>query len=356
MKSITISKNLAFIIAFSAGLSSFAADRFSVKTWEENFAAALQSKNAAVIANSAQLETLEKSVIKDCTDCENKQQMKRARGLFAKGRYEEARLSYNSVSKASDYWLEAVEEIGWTYFRQNRFDDVLSQTKTLMSPPFNQYVHSEVYLLQALSHLKSCDYKDLFVTNTLFKENMKSRLLAIQKLSESGMSESVQQVIAKASSFPMKLGDVGPQAMDLPYLFYKDAGLQRELLKYKVSEAALSALNKNKVSTAPEIKRKFEATKHLAAQNFKKRMRTLATQENEENFKIVQKLNLVEIEAIQRLHFDVDLDQKIFKKDRFKETNADQLVFIDDGRPWFDELDKYEVRSKFCPQNIRRKM
>jgi hypothetical protein len=88
----------------------------------------------------------------------------------------------------------------------------------------------------------------------------------------------------------------------------------------------------------------------------KTRLQKLATEETNDNVKVVQKLNLVEVEAIQRLHADVDLDKKLFVKGDYKKTTSDQLVFLDDGRPWIDELDKYEVRAKACPQNIRRKM
>jgi len=356
MKLFNFSKSILPILVFTAGLNSFAAERFSVKTWQENLSATIQTKNSAAIAKAIKIDDLQKLVIKDCTDCENKQLMKTARDLFAKGNYEEARTVYDNISKSSDYWLESVEEKGWTYFRQNRFDDVLAQTKTLLSPPFNDYVRSEAYFLQSLSHLKVCDYKDLFLTNSLFKEKMKSRLLSIQKLSESGMNDSFLQFISKASQFPLKLEDVGPLAKDLPYLFFKDTELQGELLKYKASQAALAALSQNLGIQNSAHQKKLETTKLIAAQNLKKRMQKIAIQETEENFKIVQKLNLVEVEGIQRLHFDVDLDQKIFMKEKFKDTSADQLVFVDDGRPWIDELDKYEVRSKFCPQNIRRKM
>lgn len=349
-------KSILPILIFTAGLTSLAADRFSVKNWQENLSTTLKTKNVAAMSKAIETDDLQKSIIKNCSDCKNKELMKTARDLFAKGNYEEARAVYNNINKKSDYWLESIEEKGWTYFRQNQFDAVLAQTKTLLSSPFNEYVRSEAYLLQSLSHLKVCDYKNLFLTNSLFKEKMKRRLLAIQKLSESGMNDSFLQFISKDSHFPLKLEDIGSLANDLPYLFFKDTELQEELFKYKTSQAALIVLSQSSDVQLRTLQKKLETKKLIAAKNLKIRMQKLATQETEENFKIVQKLNLVEVEGIQRLHFDMDLDQKLFNKEKFKETTVDQMVFVDDGRPWIDELDKYEVRSKYCPQNIRRKM
>lgn len=65
----------------------------------------------------------------------------------------------------------------------------------------------------------------------------------------------------------------------------------------------------------------------------------------------------MEVEVIQRIHHDLDISDKLYSKEsQFKDVNSDKLVFMDDGRPWIDELDKYEVKTKSCDKNIRRKM
>jgi hypothetical protein len=355
MKTSVFTQILLAVAVFAAGASARAEDRISVQKWGQDFAASLKSKSTAKTQSLMDFTALDKKVLGKCDDCENKALMQKARDLYAKGNYDEARMAYNEVSKSSGYWLQAVEERAWSYFRQDQFDNALAQTKTLLSIQFSDFVNPEAYFLQALTQLKTCDYKDLFATNSMFKEKQKARLVEIQNLSESGMNEAFKNVIIAANSFPMKFADAGSNANHLPHLFYKDIELQRQLMRYKLSERALSVLKSN-ADVPSVLQDSFEKTRNEASVALKSRMKKLAQQETEDSFKIVQKINLVEVEAIQRLHVDVDLDKKLFKKDKFKDTNSDQLVFVDDGRPWIDELDKYEVRSKACPQNIRRKM
>jgi hypothetical protein len=250
--------------------------------------------------------------------------------------------------------LQAVEEKAWTYFRQNQLDASLGQTKTLLAPQFAGYVGSEAYFLQSLANLKTCNYKEVFETNKLFKEKQKPRLAEIQNLSKTGMNDSMAKIMVTTETFPMSFSEVGEAANHLPQLFYKDIEFQRQLMRFKLAEKALAILKAEGKSEG--LQTSFEKTKATAQEKMKSRMKQLAILETNDNFKIVQKLNLVEVEAIQRLHADVEMDKALFKKGDFNETNSDQLVFVDDGRPWIDELDKYQVRTKACPQNIRRKM
>jgi len=354
MKKTTIFTQLVLLVAVSTSALAFGEDRFSIQKWSEDFAQSMKSKNAKVTLQLVDFNQLDKKVLADSNETANKAKMEQARKLFAKGQFAEARDLYNQISKNSSYWLQAVEERGWTYFRQNQFDDVLSQTKTLLSPQFADYIDSEAYFLQSLTQLKTCEYKDLFETDRLFKEKQKARLVEMQGLAQTGMNDALKNVMTSTENFPMKFSDVGANANHLPQLFFRDLEFQRQLLRIKLSEKALAIL-RSEVSDS-KLQATFEQVKADSSARLQTRMKQLAQDETNDNFKMVQKLNLVEVEAIQRLHTDVELDKKLFKKADFKDTNSDQLVFVDDGRPWIDELDKYEVRAKACPQNIRRKM
>lgn len=356
MKAPIFSKLVIALAVVTATVGARAEDRLSTQKWAEDFAASLKSKNTAQTLQLIDFEKLDKKVLNVCDDCENKEKMAKARKLYSESKYNEARELYSQISKKSPYWLQAVEEKAWTYFRQNQLEDALSQTKTLLSPQFASYVGSESYFLQSLAQLKACNYKEVFETNKSFKEKQKARLIEIQNLSKTGMNEAFQKVIASAEAFPMRFSDIDDSANRLPALFFKDIELQRQLMRYKLAEKALSVLNSEDSGTSSKLQASFEKTKATSLALLQNRMKQLASDETTDNFKIVQKLNLVEVEAVQRLHADVELDKKLFKKGDFNKTNAEQLVFVDDGRPWIDELDKYEVRTKACPQNIRRKM
>jgi hypothetical protein len=356
MKKTAIFANILMSVVVSTSAVAFAEDHFTTEKWSEDFAASLKSKSSVTTKKLTDFEALEKKLFSKCSECEDKKKMEKARKIFAKGKYEEARSLYNEVKKSSSYWLEAVEERAWTYFRESNFDDALAQSKTLLAPQFASYVGSEAYFLQALTSLKTCNYKSVFETNKNFKEKQKERLVEIQALSTTGMNEAFKNVLSKTETFPMVFSELGENVKHLPQLFYKDLELQKQLMRYKLAMIGLDSLASKESGDYSSLSQKLETTRTKSLEALKSRMKKLAAEETEDNFKIVQKLNLVEVEAIQRLHADLDMDKNLFVKGDYKKTTADNLVFLDDGRPWIDELDKYEVRAKTCPQNIRRKM
>jgi len=344
---------LASLVVLTA-ISARAEDRLSAQKWSQEFAAALKSNKSAATVKMVDFDQLDKKYLTACSDCADKDLMEKARKVYAKGQYAEARALYDQVSKGSSYWLQAVEEKAWSFYRENQIDAALGQAKTLLAPQFAGYVGSEAYFLQALANLKSCNYKEVFETNRLFKEKQKSRLIEIQNLSKTGMNDALAKVMVTTENFPMKFSDVGAAANQLPQSFYKDIEFQRQLMRLKLTEKALAILKSEGKSES--LLATFEKAKKTSQVKLQNRMKQLAIQETNDNFKIVQKINLVEVEAIQRLHTDIEIDKRLFKKEDFNKTTSDQLVFVDDGRPWIDELDKYQVRTKACPQNIRRKM
>lgn len=332
------------IFAFSAVtlvcLSAKAEDiqRISVSEWAKQ----------SVTFDTRDLET---KTLGTCSDCENKSVLKKARVQFGKGAFDEAIANYNAIPRGNTYWLSAVEEKGWAYFRQENYEKALAQTKTLTAPPFAEIVNSEAFLLQSLTQLKICDYKGVFETHNLFKEKQKARILEVQNLAQSGWNEALANLLKKTDKFPLTLDDMGDAVQHLPLLIFKDLEFQKQALRFKASEAALSMANAK--STSLKNLEQFKSKTFLA---LKKRVQELAQSENDKNFKVIQKLNLVEVEAIQRIHTDMNLSEDAYKKGKFAEVSNDKLVFIDDGKPWIDELDKFEVTAKSCLKGIRRKM
>ena len=345
--------NILLSVLFVVASTAQAADRFSVQDWKESFARAVAKNDSAKITELTNFKKLEEKAIPACTDCESKKKMAQARDLFAKADFAGSEKLYNQIPKGSDLWLEAVEERGWSHFRRDDFEKTLAQTKTLLSPQFVGAVNSEAFFLQSLAQLKICDYEGILTTHQNFKEKQRSRITEIQELSKTGVNEPLKKVIAQTDKFPLRYEDLGEALTKLPLLFYRDLEVQRNLLKLKVAQAALTVVPEGSVAGS---KLDFVKLKNESSLSLQNRIKALAEQENNENSKIVQKLNLVEVEAIQRIHTDMKLSQSMYKEGEFKKTNDDQLVFMDDGQPWIDELDKYDVAAKSCAKNIRRKM
>ncbi len=344
---------LLMLLVFASFRAKAADERFSVTNWNTQLASALKSgglKKASVLLD---VKSLEKNAL-ICASCEDKKNMTQARKVFAQGKYSAALDLYNKVSRGTDYWFEAVEEKGWSYFRQDDLEKALAQTKTLISPQFAEVVNSEAFFLQSLSQLKMCDYKGVFETHTLFKEKQKARIMNIQDLAKTGMNDAFSKVIAKADKFPVILTDVSESISALPLMFYRDKEIQTQMLRFQVSQKGLETLKSQNASV--KVQEQFQKMNADALALLKNRMKELAQEETNANFKVIQKLNLVEVEAIQRIHTDMAMSDELYNERKFQKVDSDKLVFMDDGRPWIDELDKYEVTSKACAKNIRRKM
>lgn len=323
-----------------------AAERMSAKEWAQGWVRSLNGKNPQAFSTTA----MEKKTLGSCSDCEDKENLKKARDLFAAGKFDEALTAYNKIPRGSTYWLSAVEEKGWAYFRNEDYEKALAQTKTLLAPQFAEISNSEAFFLQSLTQLKICDYKSVFETHQIFKEKQKARVMEVQKLAQTGWNDSLTQFLKKADKFPLTLDDMGDAVQRLPLLIYKDVEFQKQALRFKASEKAISMVESAK------MKASLEKMNDDSFRALKARVQELAQNETNDNFKIIQKLNLIEVEAIQRVHTDMNMSDDLYKKSQFQKVDDNKLVFMDDGRPWIDELDKFEVAAKTCAKGIRRKM
>ncbi|MFS4460352.1 hypothetical protein [Bdellovibrio sp. HCB2-146] len=348
----------AFICVSALGYqTAYAQAAFSVANWKKDFKTSLKAQDNTKLLELVDVVALEKKAIPACSDCEVKENLKKARTQFAQGKYEEALATYQLIPKGNDMWLQAVEEKGWAQYRLGSPEKAMAQAKTLLSPAFAETVSSEAYFLQSLSQLKICDYKGVFETHELFKKKQKEHIVKIQDLSMKGLNSDVIKVVSKANEFPLKLKALGEEALSLPALFHKDRELQAHILKHNVSAAALDVLKNAETTTlSARLQASFEKMNSQAVAGIEARVQKLAQEETAANKKIINKMNLVEVEAIQRMHSDLALADEAYSNGQFKNVGADELVFKDDGRPWIDELDKFEVISKACPSNLRRKM
>ncbi len=343
-------KHFLALFALVCGLQiqAQATERLSVEDWAKTWTQATKDKKQTPFLTAA----LEKNIIDSCVDCRNKLILDTARQLFSAGKFKEAISEYNKITKGDIYWLFAIEEKGWAYFQLENYQKALSQSKTLLAPAFAEIVNPEAYLLQSLSLLKICDYKGVFDTHQVFKEKQKQRILEVQELAKSGWSVHLSDFLKNAKVFPLTFEEMGESSLHLPVMLLKDKEFQKYAIRYKTSEKVLEnreKLNSNSIAS-------IEKVHQQSYDSLKTRVQTLAKIETQANFKLIQKLNLVEVETIQRIHTDLNLGEDLYQKKKFSEVDSDKLVFIDDGKPWLDELDKFEIATKACLKGIRRKM
>lgn len=245
-----------------------------------------------------------------------------ARKLFENKKFNESIIEYSKISKKSDRYFLALEEKAWAYMHLQQYDKVLAETRTLTSPVITNLIGAEPFLLQALAQLKICDYVSVFQTLKEFKSLKRNQISAIQDIAKKKSNAVSKQVL---QTWMINVDDwkqIGPQLGMMPQLFYHDIVMVRAA--------------KAKNMTAME-----------------KRLQELAVQENNENFRILQKLNLIEVESVQRVHIATEFNRK---QGETVEKNSDNLVFKDSNEVWLDELDSYQATVNRCKQKTGRTM
>lgn len=358
MKTKSLILQSILMMTFSAAHSAQAADGFSLSKWKEAFSEAVRKKQTSQLASLSRLNTIESKAVPNCVQCSTKLKMRQARELFDQNQLDAASRLYYQIPKGSDLWLEAVEERAWVHFRKDEYEKAIAQTKTLLSPQFVGAVGSEAYFLQSLSKLRICDYSGVLETHQLFKQRQRQRIVDMTTLAQTGTNSALQALLKKDLQFPLQFEEIGDAVTQLPLLFYRDKKIQINLVRLKVAQAALAILPEtsfqelnSQLSASYWLKIQKESSKALF-----ERLKYLAKDELESHSKMIKKLNLIEVEVIQRIHTDQKLSQKDFKESDFRNVSDDELIFMDDGQPWIDELDKYDVVAKSCQKGIRRKM
>lgn len=246
----------------------------------------------------------------------------KARALFEQKKFNEAIAIYDKIPVKSDRWLLAVEEKAWAYMRLDQYDKAIAEARTLTSPALNALTGTEPYLLKALIELKSCDYVAVFNTLKDFKSRKRSQIDAIQTLSKTGSNAVSGAVLDVWMQNPSDWKVLGANIGLMPQLFYKDVIMLR----------AADAKNKSAMT---------------------KRLKELAVVENNENFRILQKLNLIEVESVQRVHIATQFNAKQGEK---IERGEHDLVFDDTDEVWLDEIGSYQATINRCQKKSGRTM
>jgi lipopolysaccharide biosynthesis regulator YciM len=113
---------------------------------------------------------------------------------FQQGKYSEAVEQYDQVTKDSPLWLQSVEEKAWAHYHLKSTGKSLALLKTLMNPVFIDAVSPEIYFLQSLNQLKTCDYLAVFKTIDQFKKVAKTPLVTAEQEAAAGDAKAKARV------------------------------------------------------------------------------------------------------------------------------------------------------------------
>lgn len=289
--------------------------------------------------------------------------------LFQNGYFEAASKYYEKITKASNYWLEAQEELAWTYLRKGETQNSLAISKSLMNSAFEGYLGPEPYFVESLGQLKVCDYKKVMAGLEQFPKNFKTRTLELDKLAKGEKSDFLNASLDKIRAEKMTWETMGKDMKFLPRTMINDYKLVQlvEAQKLYDNEAkAASALYADALSLTG-LQGNFQAIKNGLVDKSAKvrsaqaqRIKELAKNEVVEVRHILDKLHIVEAELVSQIEVadKVAKDSTGLNADLKKGTTgskkSDALVFTADSEIWFDEISNYKVDIKKGCQGIKR--
>lgn len=285
-----------------------------------------------------------------------------ARLLFQKG-YFDAAIKYDQkIGKKSEYWLEAQEEMTWSYLRLGQPQNTLAVTKTLINPMFKSQVSSEAHFTRALAQLKVCDYPGVATSLEDFPKFFKDRTSELNKLALKADTSEVKEIFSRMSQKRVKVDEVGPTQHRLPRFITRDEKLYRWIkeekilldeidVAEKIYGASLAMGTHGLQGEYDSQKKNLKLRQEQVRASMFHRVQELAADEVRETKKILDKMHIIEAELIQQISVADRLVKASPVIERSMPGNTgskarDVLRFPATQEIWMDELANYKVDLK----------
>ena len=84
-----------------------------------------------------------------------------ARVHYETRRFVDAIRYYSEIPRSSDNWLQTIFESAWAFFLMQKHNNTLGNIHTIHSPFFNNRFYPESYILQSITFLRLCRYKQV---------------------------------------------------------------------------------------------------------------------------------------------------------------------------------------------------
>ena len=294
-------------------------------------------------------------------------QITAARLLFQNAYYDAAIKYYEKVPKKSEYWMEAQEEIGWSFIRKGEPNNAMAITHSLVRPDLQYQVSPEAYFIRSLAQLKVCDYPGTIESLKVFPKVFKQRTTSLTSLSENADTPEVNKALSILQSRKANIVDLGKGATLLPRRIFRDEILYRAMQSSKDLEneariadqlyaksLALTGLQGSLEALQKAARSRVQSERNLALQ----RVKQLATEEVSETKEILRKLHIVEAEVLQaEVLQQVSIAEKIVHNTSSKiaddkkgttgyKGTANLVRYPAEDELWFDEISSYRVDIK----------
>lgn len=281
-----------------------------------------------------------------------------ARLLFQNGYFDASTRYYDQVSKKSEYWVEAQEEMGWAHIRKGEPQNAIAITKSLNTPAFVDQLRAETYLVGSLASLKVCDYTAVAQTLEVFPKNFKERTKVLESIASGEQLTTFAPIFEQLKNKKLQAKDLGKAAAKLPRLTVRDGKIYQQAQAVKRLEAeakvaeriyALSIAATGLQGSFESLAKNLTTRAQSAQAAAQMRVRDLARTEVEETKSVLRKLHIVEAEMVQQVMVSSKSETKVAPEDKKGTTGAKgthTLSFPADTEVWFDEIGHYKVDVK----------
>ena len=258
-----------------------------------------------------------------------------ARVLYQKGYLEPAITYYKKVSKASPYWADAQEEMGWSYVRKGEPQNALATSMSLMAPPITTLTRPGAYVLHSMTQLKICDYKGVAQTLENFRKHERPRAEFLMN-----KQYTVDNAPRGAKQDGILIGSKTAESA-----LVQEAAAAKELFEKSLSQSTDQVGFQGRWK---ELQLKTEQRAHKSQQATQARLKTLADRELAEIQEALKKLHIIEAEWLQQISAQgamVKTAQNLTEKKKGTTGSQarDKVWFPMDGELWFDEISNYKV-------------
>ncbi len=289
-----------------------------------------------------------------------------ARMLYQNAYLTESIRYYKKVKKGSDYWFEALEEMGWAELRLGHPQNSLAYTQTLLNPDFGPDVGPGAFYLASLASLKICDYQGVLKTIREFKNRFRAKAKGLLDLKKQPETPAVKNLFSQLTERRISNLDLGVFAGKLPRHIAHDEGLyfllQRQNQLEREAEVAeklysqflnQGVMTKGFQTEMGKFKNKIIARNRKGYSEALERVKTLSGREIMEISKTLKRMQIVEAELIQQISLAEkrsDNGEKskktVVKKGTTGVRGKHTVSFIHKGERWYDELSRYQVSVK----------
>lgn len=294
-------------------------------------------------------------------------QLTAARILFQNSYYDTAIKQYEKISKASMYWTEAQEEMGWSYIRKGQPHNAMAIGQSLVHPGLSKQVSSESFFMMSLAQLKTCDYPAVIATLSEYSKNFKDKNTNLKKLIASTENENIEiffnaknEVKTQDKRQDKYQDKLGAALNNLPSQITMDRKLnvliQKQTELKKEAELAEALYAKSLALTGLQghfetLKKNTLSRVHAAESESVAHIKVLATHEIENIKNNLDKLHIVEAEVISQISIADQIAGKAKDDGSIKvgvtgSKSKDAITFPLEKEVWFDEISTYKVNVK----------